>query len=94
MDLIRKFSLQAALFAGLLAVIANLKPIAMAAIGIYQAAVPTSLDRPCGHRLILGGESCSAFAKRAIGEDGFLRGMNESLVRFRECGRMSKGEEP
>lgn len=94
MYLMRKFGLQAALFAGLMAVLANLKPIAVASIGFYQSHISPSIDRPCRHRLMLGGESCSAFAKREIGEKGFFAGMSVSVERFRECGALSRGQVP
>lgn len=84
----KRLALQAALFLALIAVAANLQGLAVAAIGCYQAAVPDGWKKRCAFLHLLGQESCSVFAKRRIGEAGFIAGMGESLRRFEACGSL------
>lgn len=86
----QRLAWQSALFLCLCLLAANLAPVADAAIGFYQAVVSPAWDRPCAHRRLHGGESCSAHARRLIAERGAIAGMAASRERFEACGRIGK----
>jgi putative component of membrane protein insertase Oxa1/YidC/SpoIIIJ protein YidD len=84
----KRLAAQACLFAALAAIAANLQGLAVAAIGAYQEFLPHAWKRSCAFQNLQGKESCSVYARRAIGEAGFLPGMRLSLDRFEACGRL------
>lgn len=82
------------LFAALLLALVNMGPLAMAAISAYQRIVSPALGIHCGYAQAMRAESCSAFTKRVLAENGFWRGLPRSLQRFRACAQVGKGNAP
>ena len=75
----------ALLFFSLTLLLANLTQVAVAGISGYQRFLSPRLGIHCGYAHAMHAESCSAYAKRLIGERGMLRGLPLAMARFRAC---------
>lgn len=91
---VRRSRVPLLLFAALLIILFNMGPLAMVAISAYQRFVSPALGIHCGYAHAMHAESCSAYAKRVLSENGFWRGLPRSLVRFRACAQVGKGKTP
>ena len=58
---------------------------AIASITGYQKYVSPYKGFSCAHRVFYGGESCSQYVKRILGEVGFSEAITASRRRFSEC---------
>ncbi len=59
--------------------------MAIAAITGYQKYLSPHKGFVCAHRRLHGGDSCSQYIKRAIGERGLIQGISAARDRFRAC---------
>lgn len=75
----------------LILVSCNLRAVAMAGITGYQKTISPLLGIHCAYAHATGSESCSAYAKRVIGENGFYKGMIMADARFHACASVVKG---
>lgn len=51
----------------------------------YQKFLSPHKGFSCAYRVLHGGESCSQYFKRVVGEDGILIAISSAKNRFREC---------
>ena len=58
---------------------------AIASITGYQKYVSPYKGFSCAHRVFYGGESCSQYVKRILGEVGVSEAITASRQRFSEC---------
>jgi putative component of membrane protein insertase Oxa1/YidC/SpoIIIJ protein YidD len=90
----RNLKIQALVFCGLLLALLNLQSILLTGIAGYQRWISPGLGHPCGYAQVRHAESCSAYAKRSVRENGVVRGMALSIERFQACGRLAEGKNP
>lgn len=63
-----------------------IKKIAITLIDIYQIFISTILKSILGtSKFCRFDETCSSYAKRAITENGILKGVGMSLIRLAKC---------
>lgn len=67
----------------------NLRFVATTGISAYQRFLSPALGIHCGYAHAMHAESCSAYSKRVIGENGFYRGLILSTHRFRACANLA-----
>ena len=58
---------------------------AIASISTYQKYLSPYKGFACAHRVLYGGESCSQYVKRMLGEVGFSQAVTASRQRFADC---------
>ncbi len=58
---------------------------AIASISGYQKYLSPYKGFACAHRVFYGGESCSQYVKRMLGEVGFSEAVKASHQRFADC---------
>ncbi len=59
--------------------------MAIDAIAIYKAYVSPHKGFACAHRMVHGGESCSTYIQRLLGEDSLMSVIGLSHQRFKAC---------
>jgi putative component of membrane protein insertase Oxa1/YidC/SpoIIIJ protein YidD len=64
--------------------------LSISIINWYQRRLSPLKGFACPHRLLYGHDSCSQFAKRAIGRCGFTRGMLLLRRRLAACGHAAE----
>jgi putative component of membrane protein insertase Oxa1/YidC/SpoIIIJ protein YidD len=62
-----------------------LRKIAVISITGYQKYLSPHKGFACAHRLLYGGDSCSAHIKKAIAQKGLLKGLFDARTRFAAC---------
>ncbi|MEB3277738.1 MAG: membrane protein insertion efficiency factor YidD [Lyngbya sp.] len=58
---------------------------AIASISAYQKYLSPYKGFACAHRVLYGGESCSQYVKRMLGEVGFSEAIKASRQRLADC---------
>ena len=94
LSLSKRLALQSGLFLVLAAAAANLKVLAVAAIGFYQAAISPSWDRPCAFHHRLGEESCSALPSAGSARKVSSRACARPRTGSKLCGRLGRDGRP
>jgi putative component of membrane protein insertase Oxa1/YidC/SpoIIIJ protein YidD len=61
------------------------RKIGIVAIAGYQKHISPHKGFVCAHRVLYGGESCSAYIKRVIAEEGLSAAWGKSHTRFQAC---------
>ncbi|BCL36425.1 membrane protein insertion efficiency factor YidD [Nostoc sp. MS1] len=61
------------------------RKIGIVVIAGYQKHISPHKGFVCAHRVLHGGESCSAYIKRVISEEGLIAGWGKSHTRFQAC---------
>ncbi|BAT53092.1 hypothetical protein NOS3756_20510 [Nostoc sp. NIES-3756] len=61
------------------------RKIGIVAIAGYQKHISPHKGFVCAHRILYGGESCSAYIKRVIAEEGLSAAWGKSHTRFQAC---------
>ncbi|MEJ1931991.1 membrane protein insertion efficiency factor YidD [Nostoc sp. NIES-2111] len=61
------------------------RKIGIVAIAGYQKHISPHKGFVCAHRILYGGESCSAYIKRVITEEGLSAAWGKSHTRFQAC---------
>jgi uncharacterized protein len=71
-----------------------LKALALAGVGVYRRYVSPHKGFACAWRVHRRGQSCSAFAERAIRRCGARRGMALLRRRLARCGQVHRQHHP
>ncbi|MEA5577752.1 membrane protein insertion efficiency factor YidD [Anabaena sp. UHCC 0451] len=61
------------------------REVTVSAITGYQKHISPHKGFACAHRVLYGGESCSQYIKRVIGQEGLKAAFLKSRVRFQSC---------
>lgn len=59
--------------------------LAIASLDLYQTHISPRKGFACPHRLLHGGESCSDYVKRMVGEHSLISAIQTAPQRFRSC---------
>lgn len=63
----------------------GIRQIACTSISGYQKYLSPHKGFSCAHRILYGGESCSAYIKRIVGQKGLKAAFQASRRRFQDC---------
>ncbi|XWK86521.1 MAG: membrane protein insertion efficiency factor YidD [Phormidium sp.] len=63
----------------------GIRQIACTSISGYQKYLSPHKGFSCAHRILYGGESCSAYIKRIVAQKGLKAAFQASRRRFRDC---------
>lgn len=61
------------------------RKVGIVAIAGYQKHISPHKGFVCAHRVLYGGESCSAYIKRVIAQEGLIAAWEKSHTRFQAC---------